>query len=873
MGINLNPFAEGNIFGPKETESVPNLVGAPQITTAAGTPLAGLANAQQAAGIGSNQAFGAGTTWQNLQNILASPEAASSTTGAAPIGAATVGTGGTYGSAVTGQQGLAGNLEGTIAGTAGPSVADLQLAQGEQANVAGALATLGSQRGGGINPNLIARSAVDSAAANAANLNQQAGIQRAGEVATAQGQLGSVLGTTAGEAGAVNAANAGYVQQSALANQGVVQATDLANQNTAVANAANLNATRLGVTGQEGSLAQNQAANATSVAQSNTALQNSTNALNAGIATGNTQAVANNDNSLIKTGGTLLAAGAALSDRKEKKEIKSIDDMSDDDLLVLSDENLKAGIAGTNPMQSSFQRFMSELAGDSSSAKAAASKPWAPGDSYLPADFHFKKPTPDAPGPTEDQEAAAGAAAAAAGAPPPQPSFGQGVVPADASVGISGDEAANALPTAGLNFGSGAVPYTPVAEQFATPGGQFELDPSVVAATQGQALSDKKAKEDVHAAAYDQGVRDTVDHFSSGSGSSGGSYGSGISGSVGAGSGSASDAPQTAPPAFLGTGGGSSGGSYGSGIAGSAGGGTGGYIPAQASQTPPEQEFAFVRAMRALGLLSPNAPAQTPPPVASDKETKKEISSASYEQGLRDALATAPGSGSAALPLPRTSETLPRPMVDAFRRIMADSAPAQSSAPVAQTPPPAPPVAIPLQPQAMPAWLARANESPFGDASSVHGMPGPEQISPQHRALAEALNEYQSQQAAANQPPQAPPSATVSDEREKTDKRAAKPDPVRPDPDDVENMLDNLRAYTYRYKDPTMEGAAPGRQTGVMAQDLEKSPLGKQFVKQGPGGYKMVDYGHAASTMMAGQAYLNERLNDHERMLRSMGAK
>ncbi len=86
---------------------------------------------------------------------------------------------------------------------------------------------------------------------------------------------------------------------------------------------------------------------------------------------------------------------------------------------------------------------------------------------------------------------------------------------------------------------------------------------------------------------------------------------------------------------------------------------------------------------------------------------------------------------------------------------------------------------------------------------------------------------------------------------------------------DVDAMLDKLHAYSYRYKDPTAPGAAPGRRVGVMAQDLEKSPLGASFVRDTPQG-KMVDYGQAAGTMMAGLAYHNERLDQHEDLLRQI---
>lgn len=61
-------------------------------------------------------------------------------------------------------------------------------------------------------------------------------------------------------------------------------------------------------------------------------------------------------------------------------------------------------------------------------------------------------------------------------------------------------------------------------------------------------------------------------------------------------------------------------------------------------------------------------------------------------------------------------------------------------------------------------------------------------------------------------------------------------------------MLDQLSAFSYRYKNPDAPGAMPGTRLGVMAQDLEKSPLGASFVRTMPDGTKMVDYGQAAGT-------------------------
>ena len=80
--------------------------------------------------------------------------------------------------------------------------------------------------------------------------------------------------------------------------------------------------------------------------------------------------------------------------------------------------------------------------------------------------------------------------------------------------------------------------------------------------------------------------------------------------------------------------------------------------------------------------------------------------------------------------------------------------------------------------------------------------------------------------------------------------------------DEVESFLDALNAYQYEYSDPASEDEA-GMFAGVMAQDLEKSPMGASFVKDTPKG-KMVDYGHGLAAILASQANLHERLKSIE---------
>ena len=82
---------------------------------------------------------------------------------------------------------------------------------------------------------------------------------------------------------------------------------------------------------------------------------------------------------------------------------------------------------------------------------------------------------------------------------------------------------------------------------------------------------------------------------------------------------------------------------------------------------------------------------------------------------------------------------------------------------------------------------------------------------------------------------------------------------IRAADDQVEGFLDALNAYQYRYKDPGAPGQSPGMFVGVMAQDLEKSPMGASFVSDTPDG-KMVDYGHGLAAILASQSNLHDRL-------------
>jgi hypothetical protein len=80
------------------------------------------------------------------------------------------------------------------------------------------------------------------------------------------------------------------------------------------------------------------------------------------------------------------------------------------------------------------------------------------------------------------------------------------------------------------------------------------------------------------------------------------------------------------------------------------------------------------------------------------------------------------------------------------------------------------------------------------------------------------------------------------------------------------------RGYSYDYKNPNQLGAAPGRQFGPMAQDLEKTPAGAFTVGNGPTGQKFIDPNRASLAAMAGLGEQQRRLDGHEQALTKMQA-
>jgi len=93
----------------------------------------------------------------------------------------------------------------------------------------------------------------------------------------------------------------------------------------------------------------------------------------------------------------------------------------------------------------------------------------------------------------------------------------------------------------------------------------------------------------------------------------------------------------------------------------------------------------------------------------------------------------------------------------------------------------------------------------------------------------------------------------LSDRREKRD--------ISDSEKEIAAFVAGINPYAWRYKNPTLPGAGHGRQYGVMAQDLERTAVGKTMVRDRPDGRKEVDGATAATVALAAISALNKRLD------------
>ncbi len=93
----------------------------------------------------------------------------------------------------------------------------------------------------------------------------------------------------------------------------------------------------------------------------------------------------------------------------------------------------------------------------------------------------------------------------------------------------------------------------------------------------------------------------------------------------------------------------------------------------------------------------------------------------------------------------------------------------------------------------------------------------------------------------------------TSDERQKTD--------VRDADRDIEDFLSALAAKRYRYK--AGAGEPPGEHFGVMAQDVEDTPVGRTMVRETPKG-KALDARPGLGVLLAAMANVHDRVSKLE---------
>lgn len=104
----------------------------------------------------------------------------------------------------------------------------------------------------------------------------------------------------------------------------------------------------------------------------------------------------------------------------------------------------------------------------------------------------------------------------------------------------------------------------------------------------------------------------------------------------------------------------------------------------------------------------------------------------------------------------------------------------------------------------------------------------------------------------------AKPTYIVSDERKKKDIKGA-------GHEDIMDFLASMDPKTFEYKDGgAAPGESPGENLGVLAQDMEKSKLGKDIVEDGPGG-KTINVKKGLSALFAALAALHDEVKeDHD---------
>lgn len=90
---------------------------------------------------------------------------------------------------------------------------------------------------------------------------------------------------------------------------------------------------------------------------------------------------------------------------------------------------------------------------------------------------------------------------------------------------------------------------------------------------------------------------------------------------------------------------------------------------------------------------------------------------------------------------------------------------------------------------------------------------------------------------------------------------------------EVTKLFDNLDAYEFEYKKEFKNShlTGEGKRIGIMAQDLEKTKLGKEMVSVVDNGVKIVNFAKGIGAVMANQSVLNKRMKKLESSIETIG--
>lgn len=80
-------------------------------------------------------------------------------------------------------------------------------------------------------------------------------------------------------------------------------------------------------------------------------------------------------------------------------------------------------------------------------------------------------------------------------------------------------------------------------------------------------------------------------------------------------------------------------------------------------------------------------------------------------------------------------------------------------------------------------------------------------------------------------------------------------------PEEIDQFLNDLTGYKFNYKNPE---DGQGKQLGVMAQNVEQTPMGEKMVFEDQEGQKNLDGGEALNAILASLGRLNEKVNNLE---------